>query len=506
LFHIIPIFEMHQPKRLRCIFGKKLTKSEDLEGEFFDGELNKEVFLRLAKNCYVPGLKMISQGIEKHEFRCAIGVSGTLLEQSKDWCPEIIELLNNLGRSGSCEFIGQTYYHSLACLIDDKEFRQQADMHRRAIKKLFGTDVTTFENTGFIYNNNVAKTLGQMGFRNIIADGTEKMLSWRSPNYMYSSKDSSVNVLMRNYRLSDMVNFRFTSSEWPSQRIATKDFVDGMLEADGELIILSFSLETFGEHFSHESGTRDFLKDLPAQIKEHKDLTVETPAEAARKLKAVGEVDMEESVSGADLEKDLSAWLGNDKQRYCFDTVKYLKPIVEVSNERMIRLWRLFTQSDNFQYMSAKGGETGSIHAYFSHFDSPVEAFISTLWALTDFRQRLYTIAGKRSRYFRMLYGELPEGHAFHFVAGFARPSEMAARNLFELRDAVGKVQEESIAFHLRHGDLSKWTDEILGCSGLATELRRLESKGGAGEGLRKEIMDCITAAIKEARRQLGER
>jgi alpha-amylase len=497
---------MHQPKRLRCIFGKKPTKSVDMEAEFFDDELNRRVFLRLAKNSYLPGLRAISQGVDQHGFKCAIGISGTLLEQCRAWCPEVIDLLGGLARSGRCEFVGQTYYHSLASLIDEKEFMQQADMHRRAIKKLFGVDAVTFKNTGLIYNNAVAEAAGRMGFRNVIADGTERMLDWRSPNYVYAAKGSPVRVLMRNYRQSDMVNFRFASTARQARRIAAKDFVDGLSYADGDLTLIEFSLETFGEHFINEGGPGGFLNDLPAQVGNRKDVMVETPSEAADGLKPVGEVDIDEALSGADLEKDLSAWVGNANQRYCFETIKYLKPIVEVSNEKMIRLWRLFTQSDNFQYMGTKGGETGAIHDYFSHFDSPVEAFISTLWAFTDFRQRLYAVAGKRSRYFRMLYGELPEGHAFHFVAGFAMPPEAIARNLFELRDAVGSAKQESIEFHLMRGDLSKWTDEILGCSGLASELRRIASKGGSAEVLRNEMVGCITAAIKEAKQQLGER
>ncbi len=503
---VVPLFEMHQPKRLRRIFGKKTLNGADLEAEFFDDELNRKVFLRVAKNCYLPGLKAISQGIAHHGFKCAIGISGTLMEQSMEWCPEVIDLLDGLARSGRCEFVGQTYYHSLACLIDEKEFMQQAEMHRRAIKKLFGVDAATFKNTGHIYSNSIAEALCKMGYSNVIVDGSERLLSWRSPNYAYMAKAIPVKVLTRNYIQSDIVNFRFARPDRQVPGMAAKEFVDGLSRAEGDIALIEFNLETFGEHFSKDVGAGDFLKELPIAFDGRDDIAVETPSEASNGLKPVGVVEIEGAVSDADLEKDLSAWLGNDRQRYCFETVKYLRPIVETSNERMVRIWRLFTQSDNFQYMSAKGGGTGAIHAYFSHFDSPVEAFISMLWALTDFRQRLYAVADKRSRYFRMLYGELPEGHAFHFAAGFALPSEATARNLLELRDAVRTVRKEALAFHVMRGDLSKWTDEILGCIELATEFRKLEGKGGTSEELRKEMLDSINAAIIEAKRQLGDR
>ncbi|MGC8937141.1 MAG: alpha-amylase, partial [Candidatus Methanomethylicaceae archaeon] len=335
--------------------------------------------------------------------------------------------------------------------------------------------------------------------------GADRVLGWRSPNYMYKAKGSNVSVFMRNYMLSDDIGFRFTSRDWVGWPLTAEKYAEWLEKSQGDVIFIAMDFETFGEHHWADSGILEFMRALPKEVKKYGDMRFATPSEAASRLKPVDEVDVPEAISWADLERDLSAWLGNDLQKHCFDVVKYLEPMAKSVGGRFLRVWRYFTTSDYYHYMSTKGGGAGAVHSYFSHFNSPIEAFLSFTWVLADFRYRIYEAMGDRAIYFRMLFGDLPETHAFHFYSGFAEPLGVSVRNLTELREVVEKVDERSLEFHIARGDLSRWVGEVLGCKTLAQEFLKVKH---LPEGWRDAVIKAIEEAINAARAGLfgGER
>jgi alpha-amylase len=503
LAEIIFFFELHQPRRFRRSFGKTLPfNSEKLEEVYFDDDLNREVFDRVARKCYVPALRTLVQNAKEGGFKCALGMSGLFLEQASWWNEEVLMLIHELMDTGNCELTAQTYYHSLAGLMNVQEFGEQVDEQRKILKDVFKATPTAVENTEFMYNNDIAKMFHGMGFKVVMTEGVDSVLGWRSPNFMYKAKDAEISVLMRNYRLSDDIGFRFTSRDWSEWPLTAEKYASWLSKVEGDLVFLALDFETFGEHHWPESGIHNFLSLLPREVRKYSNLEFITPSEAAEKIKPVDEIDVKETISWADLERDTSAWLSNEMQRHCFDVVRYLEPMAKSVGGRYVRTWRLFTTSDNFHYMSTKGGGAGAVHSYFSHYNSPVEGFLTFTWVLTDYRYKVYAAMGDKSRYYRMLHGDLPDSHSFHFYTGFAKPIGVSVKNLIELRETAKTVDIASLEFHVLRGDLSRWTREVLGCAALSQSLDGIRQKQ-LPEDLRAEILANVESAIKDAEAHL---
>lgn len=502
---IIFFFEMHQPRRIKRNFGRKYPYQGGVEDIYFDDDLNREILNRVARNCYIPGLENLLKSAEEDGFKCALGVSGVFLEQCSWWEPRVIELIKELVSSGKCELVAETYYHSLACVINFDEFKEQVNAHRRVIKELFGMEPSAAENTEFIYNNEIAKVFEEMGFKVVLTEGVERVLGWRSPNYVYRAKGTQLSILMRNYMLSDDIGFRFTCRDWNEWPLTAEKYAEWLHRTPGDLLLIAMDFETFGEHHWPDSGIHEFIRAIPKEVEKYGEMKFSTPSEAVSVLQPVDELDIPDMISWADLERDLSAWLGNDMQRHCFEVLKYLEPMAKSAGGRFLRAWRYFTTSDYYHYMSTKGGGAGAVHSYFSHFNSPIEAFLSLTWVLADFRYRLYEAMGDKATYYRMLFGDLPETHAFHFYLGFAEPLGVSVKNLTELREALDRIDERSLKFHIARGDLSRWVDEVLGCRALAQELLAVKH---LPEGWRDSVIKAVEGAISAAKAGLfgGER
>jgi len=502
LVDIVLFFELHQPKRLRMQYGGNFpVDAEKIEELYFDDELNREVFERVARKCYVPALKTLRECIREGGFKCALGLSGVFLEQCGLWGPEVIELIRQLAYTGSCELTAQTYFHSLASRISESEFREQVEMQTKVLKDLFDYTPTAIENTEFMYSNRIAKEFQGMGFKTAMTEGVDTMLGWRSPNYVYKAKGSDLKVLMRNYRLSDDIGFRFTSREWPEWPLTAEKYAGWLSGVGGDLVFLGMDFETFGEHHWPETGIHNFLRRLPHEVSKYSWLRFATPTDAASRHNPVDEIDVGAEISWADAERDDSAWLANEMQRHSFDVMKYVEPMAKSVGGRYLRAWRLMTTSDHYHYMSTKRGGAGAVHSYFSNFNSPVEAFLTFSWTLTDFRYKVYMALGGKSRYYRMLLGALPEGHSFHFYCGFAKPMGIKAGNLLELRKVLLELPEDAIDFHIKRGDLGRWTKDVLVCPGLATALDGMRRVVAATK--REDVVAEVDKAIAFAEREL---
>lgn len=498
---IIPLFELHQPRRLKRQFGRSIQPGTKLENFYFDDDLNRETFLRVSRVAYLPALDSILRCIEHKAFKCAISVSGTLLEQAAAWGPDLVTRMKRVIDTGSCELIAQPYYGSLSSLFSPEELAGQLEMQRMAAEKLFKQSPKTAKNTGLISREDAWKVMRALGFKSAIVEGTEKLLGFRSPNCLYSSGDGGLRLIPRNYPLSDMVNFRFTESGPDGGPLRPDYYLDLVLSQKGDFVLLGFNLEAFGEYFGDQSGIMDFLEALPEEAQRRGGAVWATPGEAAEAFEPRGAVEARDYTSGADSEKDLSAWTGNDLQRYCLENLRYLYPMAKKSVDDL-RIWRLLGQSDNFLYMSQKQGVDGEIHSYFSHFSSPVEAFSTFLWTLADFRSKLYAKLGDEARSYRILYGDLPDAHAFHFCAGLGKPVGVKATNLHSLMAAIKSLDGGVLRFHLSRGDLRRWVGEVLGLPRLAEEVRRLEGDADAGD-VSERLIQSISSAIDEMQSQL---
>jgi alpha-amylase len=301
------------------------------------------------------------------------------------------------------EFLGETYYHSLASLFKSKEeFIEQVKMHRRTIKDLLNFKPRVFVNTEMIYNNIIAKTVEDLGFNAIFTEGIEKILGWRSPNYIYTRKfcfpndpgpEKRIKVLLRNYKLSDDIGYRFSARWWDQWPLTADKYASWLSVTPGQCINIFIDYETFGEHQWEDSGIFWFLKALPYEILKHENLEFSTPSEVVKKYNPVGEIDVFEfsTISWADLERDVSAWLGNAMQQFCFEELENLEHFVKkLNNEELKRIWRMLQISDHLYYCCTKWWGDGDVHKYFSHFPTPQDGFLNLFNIISDFKLKIF--------------------------------------------------------------------------------------------------------------------
>lgn len=385
-------FEVHQPMRLNR-FSVFNIGNKNPSSMYFNEELNEEIFTKVAKKCYLPTNKLLLDLINKSDgkFRVSFSLTGTFIEYCKKYQPNVLDSFKELFKTGAVDMIEETYYHSLSSLYDElDEFEEQIKLHRQIIKELFNYKPRVFRNTEAIYDNRIAKKVAEMGYKGIITEGTENILGWRSPNYLYKPVNADLKLLLRNYTLSDDVGFRFSAKLWPGHPLTADKYAYWMAHTQGDVVNLFMDYETFGEHHWTETGIFDFLRHLPEEVLKYKHLDFITVSEAVERFNVVGDIDVPWAISWADEDRDVSTWLGNDMQIACFNELKNIgNKIKEKGHEDLLGIWRFLQTSDHLYYVSTKGLADGDVHAYFSPYDGPYDGFINYMNILQDLKQKL---------------------------------------------------------------------------------------------------------------------
>nr|WP_321352104.1 alpha-amylase [uncultured Methanoregula sp.] len=472
-------FEVHQPYRLNRMFSPQPNvKKKDLFDHYFDG-LNKEILLRVAEKCYNPATRIILEKLDEG-FSCAFSLSGVVIEQFDKWSPETLSLFEDIARHRNTELIGQTYYHSIAsCFPDKSEFCEQVKMHSDLMYEQFRVRPVVFENTEFTFNNEVAATIREMDFSGIFTEGVDRVLGWRSPDYVYQCQN--IPVLLRNTKLSDDIAFRFANRSWDMYPLTADTYAHWIASSSGDIINVFLDFETFGEHFWKETGIFDFLSALPGELTER---GVETllPSQVLARKTPVDEIDVRETISWADIEKDTSAWMGNDRQKTAFHAIQAARPYAVDKP-----IWRHLQTSDHFYYMASKYGTCGEVHTYFSHHDAE-DAFKTYMKVLADYETRSLRVM-KNRRSAKTLRTLSPE-QAFHFAGptGFIGHT---AYNLDQFEELLFIVPNDSIRYHIERGDFVNWINDVLEDSFLAETIAGLKERHE------------LTKAVKERRELL---
>ena len=379
-------FQVHQPTRLRLYRFFDIGK----DSHYYDDFANRTILRRVAQKCYLPMNRLMLELIDKNKgkFKIAYSISGSALEQFQRFCPEVIASFKALADTGKVEFLAETYYHSLASLASESEFRVQVEKHAAKIEELFGVKPTAFRNTELIYSNGIGEMVYDMGYKTMLTEGARHIMGWQSPNYVYTGETQpKLKLLLRNYTLSDDIAFRFSQN-----KVTAEQYVGWMKEnaKEGDIVNLFMDYETFGEHQGAESGIFEFMKALPAAVLKDGTFNFVTPSEATKKYKAVSDIAVEDPISWADEERDLTAWLGNELQNEAFKKVYAMTEKLSIVNDP--ELWEDFghlQESDHFYYMCTKFFSDGEVHKYFNPYDTPYEAFINYMNVISDFQIRL---------------------------------------------------------------------------------------------------------------------
>lgn len=386
---------IHQPIRYReySIFDVS-NRSDYYQDDYNSRQSNERIFKKVTEKSYRPMLKLLEDNMKKYPgFKVSFSITGTWLEQAEMWAPELIATIKRMVSSGQAEILSETYFHSLAYFYNLDEFNDQVDLHTAKIKSLFNTTPKVFRNTELAYNDSLAKWAEDKGFIGILAEGWDKILGWRSPNHVYRPAGcNNLKLLLKNYRLSDDIAFRFSNrnwSEWPLTVSKYQNWLD-MDALRGNLINLFMDFETFGEHQWRDTGIFDFMNTLIPKwlsVYENKFVTV---SEACNLSAPVDEISMPETVTWADTERDLSAWLSNAMQESAMSDIYNIRDqILATNNDSLIHDWRCLTTSDHPYAMCTKYWHDGDVHAYFSAYASPYEAFMYFENVLRDLEYRL---------------------------------------------------------------------------------------------------------------------
>lgn len=386
-------FEVHQPVRLNRFSVFNIGEAKDLYNEYFDHRLNKKIFEKVAEKSYIPTNNLLLELINKYDgnFKVSFSITGTFIEHCKQYKPELIDSFRDLLSTGAVDFIDETYFHSLSSMYDNlNEFEDQIKMHRGMMKELFDYEPMVFRNTEAIYDNRIAKKIEEMGYKGMITEGSDFILGWRSPNYMYRPINANLQVFLRNYKLSDDIGFRFSSQQWKEFPLTADKYADWLSKTTGDIINLFIDYETFGEHQWRETGIFDFLDHLPGEVLKRQDLDFVSVNEAVNRFEPVADIDVPWAISWADEERNVTTWLGNDMQKSCFYELQHIGYLLrKQDNPDLWYIWRLLQTSDHLYYMSTKGLEAGAVHSYFSPYSQPYQGFINYNNILQDLRQRV---------------------------------------------------------------------------------------------------------------------
>jgi alpha-amylase len=390
-------FHVHQPRLLRHYTFFDIGNDHVYE----DTEKNLQILNKVSDTCYLPVNKMLLDLIRQYkgDFRIAFSITGICLDQFEQHRVDVLDSFKRLADTGCVEFVSGTYYNSLAFLFSTREFKEQVTLHKKKIKTLFGQNPRAFRHTEFTYNNDLAGIIGKMGYTVILAEGTAKILGWRSPNYMYQPWGcKKLKLLFRNHQLSDDIIFRFSDSKGSEYPLMDEQCVRWFQEVNdtGDVINLFMDYETFCKNKEKEAGILEFIRLFPRAILKHSGFRFQTPSEAAGDYDPVAQLDVTDIVSSADNEGDMNAWLGNTLQKDAMNTVYGMESKVRRrKEENFLHTWRMLQASDHFTYMRTEGLADKNVRSNTNPYGSPYDAYINYMNVIDDFSRLSGTI--KRS-------------------------------------------------------------------------------------------------------------
>ena len=384
-------FQVHQPFRL------KKYRFFDIGNDhsYYNDYENRTIMRKVAEKCYLPANQLMLDLVNEYgdNFKIAYSLSGTVIDQFELYAPDVLESFQKLFATGRVELLDETYSHSLSALRPEDVFEYQVNRHRKKVKELFGLQPKIFRNTELIYSDEIGEKVAKLGYEGMLTEGARHIMGWKSPNYLYCNAiNPKLKLLLKNFKLSDDIAFRFSNSAWDEYPLTAEKYVSWLnaIDPNEEVINLFMDYETFGEHQWKETGIFDFMRALPEKVFKYSDYQFHTPSEVVAKYNPVGKLNVPYPISWADEERDLTAWLGNELQNEAFENLyKLFERVKELDDPELWRDWLYLQTSDHFYYMCTKWFSDGDVHKYFNPYSSPYEAFINYMNILSDFRIRL---------------------------------------------------------------------------------------------------------------------
>ncbi len=380
-------FEIHQ------IIHLKRYRFFDIGTDhyYYDDYENERSISDIAERSYMPALNAISDMIRDNGkgFKVAFSLSGVGIEQLEMHAPQVLEKLQELNNTGCVEFLAEPYSHGLSSLANEETFALDVKKQCQKIEEYFGKKPTVLRNSSLIYSDDIGGQVAAMGFKGMLTEGAKHVLGWKSPHYVYNCNIApNLKLLLRDVVLSDDISLRFNNSDWDGYPLFADSYIDRIARfpEEEQIINIFMELSALGIAQPLSSNILDFLKALPACAKA-KGITFSTPTEICMKVKSVGSLDVPDTLSWVDEERDVSCWLGNAMQREAFNKLYSVADRVRIANDpRINQDWDYLQASNNFRFMTTKASNVGLDRGIYS---GPFDAFTNYMNILGDFINRV---------------------------------------------------------------------------------------------------------------------
>lgn len=361
---------------------------------YYDDYENERSISDIAERSYMPALNTFLEMIKNNGqyFKVAFSISGVGLEQLEMHAPQVITKLQELNDTGCVEFLAEPYSHGLSSLVNEEAFAADVKKQAAKMQEYFGKKPTVLRNSSLIYSDDIGGQAAAMGFKGMLTEGAKHVLGWKSPHYVYNcSIAPNLKLLLRDVELSDDISLRFNNSDWPGYPLFADNYINRIAQLpDNEQVINIFmELSALGIAQPLSSNILEFIKALPAYAKE-KGITFSTPTEICLKMNSVGNLDVPDTLSWVDEERDVSSWLGNPMQREAFNKLYSVADRVRIANDpRINQDWDYLQASNNFRFMTTKPSHVGLDRGIYS---SPFDAFTNYMNILGDFINRVNSL------------------------------------------------------------------------------------------------------------------
>jgi Alpha-amylase/alpha-mannosidase len=380
-------FEIHQ------IIHLKRYRFFDIGTDhyYYDDYENERSISDIAERSYIPALNAIGDMIRDNgkAFKVAFSLSGVGIEQLEMHAPQVLEKLQELNNTGCVEFLAEPYSHGLSSLANEETFSLDVKKQCQKIEEYFGKKPTVLRNSSLIYSDDIGGQVAAMGFKGMLTEGAKHVLGWKSPHYVYHCNIApNLKLLLRDVELSDDISLRFNNADWEGYPLFADAYIDRIarLPEEEQIINIFMELSALGIAQPLSSNILDFLKALPACAKE-KGITFSTPTEICMKVKSVSNLDVPDTLSWVDEERDVSCWLGNAMQREAFNKLYSVADRVRIANDpRINQDWDYLQASNNFRFMTTKPSNVGLDRGIYS---GPFDAFTNYMNILGDFINRV---------------------------------------------------------------------------------------------------------------------
>ena len=420
---------------------------------YYDDYENERLIADIAERSYMPALNTLLEMIKSNNgtFKVAFSLSGVGIEQLEIHAPQVLEKLQELNQTGCVEFLAEPYSHGLASLANEESFAKEVKRQAQKMKEYFGQEPKVLRNSSLIYSDDIGLQASQMGFKGMLTEGARHVLGWKSPNYVYNcALAPNLKLLLRNVNFSDDISLRFSNTDWDGYPLFADNYMDRIANLpEGEKVVNIFmELSALGIAQPLSSNILDFLRALPTCAK-NQGIGFATPTEIFANTNSVGTLDVPDTLSWVDEERDVSCWLGNALQREAFEKLYSVADRVRIANDpRINQDWDYLQASNNFRFMTTKPSNVGLDRGIYS---SPFDAFTNYMNILGDFITRVNN-----------LYPEEIDNEQLESLLTTIKNQgdeiEMKGKEITRLQAKIEKLETEEAKLRAKYGETPKAT------------------------------------------------